>query len=209
LLASAHFLTRIDFPISAGDYRSDPESQKIWRTAECCGINSLYIALRLCRPHKEISYDEIENRLPHDKPGNSLAEMCACAESFGVKAKVLKLLPEMLTADLLPAIVHFEEEKDQLGHFVVVTAVGEDRVEYIDGTSAILQVVPMSDFRREWSGYTIVFVKQSDWQPLYEAAMVLGVFSIGLTLWNRHRRHSARMIPASLHAVGSEELKRE
>jgi Peptidase C39 family len=187
LLACTQVLAQVGVPVNGDDPRSDAETKKIWRTGQCCGINSLYLALRLQAPDNEISYEAIEKRLPQDRPGNSMTEMCQCAESFGVKAKVLKLTPETLTQDRLPAIAHFEEEKGKLGHFVVVTAVGEDGVEYIDGTSAILQVVPMSYFRQEWDGYTIVFAKRQHLQPLYVVAILLGALSLGVTLWNWRR----------------------
>lgn len=160
--------------------QSDPE---IWRATNRCSINSLYLILRLY--DIDVTYEEVESRLPIDEAGSSLAEMRECATSFGLNATILKASPESLVQCPFPCIAHEEMDRTITGHYVVVVEAQPQMVEVIDGSSVITKRLRMPEFKKDWTGYVLVFEKRPWWTVLYPVAMVLGIASIGLTMWSR------------------------
>jgi ABC-type bacteriocin/lantibiotic exporter with double-glycine peptidase domain len=164
-----------------------------------CPSNSLYIFLSILG--KRLDYQELEHYLPVDQSGSSLADMRRCTEPFGVRTTVLKLTPEDLPNCPVPAILHCEEEKAVTGHYVILLAATSDEVEYVDGTTAIIDVMPMSEFRKNWSGFVLVPEERPWWSPLLPATAVLGILSLSLGVLTRCFRHtnSATLKRAATH----------
>jgi len=171
-----------------------PTDDKIWRVANQCSVNSLYVFLRL--HGQEPTYAAIEERIPVGKRGTSLAEMRRCAAEFGLNTEVVKATPDALSSCPLPAIAHCEEQVGS-GHYVVVLSTKEDWVEFVDGTTGVRDYSPMTDFRKRWSGYLLVVQGGLWWRWLYLAAGLLGLVPLGLGLWWRWRSHPSEQPPAS------------
>jgi hypothetical protein len=167
-----------------------PGDEKIWRVANQCSVNALYMLARL--HGKKVNYAGIEDRLPVREKGTSLAEMRDCASEIGLPCRVFKTTPDVLNRCALPVIAHWEEQRGITGHYVLVVAVKDGWVEYIDGTTAITDVLPMTEFRKRWSGYLLVPQEGKGWLWwVYLAAAVLGPLSLGLALWSRRRGRPA------------------
>jgi Peptidase C39 family len=159
--------------------RQEPPEARAWRVQNKCPVNSLYIALHVWG--RQVSYRELEDRLPVGRAGSSLKELRDCARLFGADTKVLRLTPEALRACPLPVIAHCEEEKGVTGHYVVVVGIsGDNQVEYIDGTTAVTDVLPMSEFRKKWTGHVLCCASDAWWNRLLPAAAFLA--AVGLSL---------------------------
>lgn len=162
-----------------------PNAGKVWRVANKCAVNALYIMLRL--HGREIHYEDLEARLPVGPKGCSLQELRNGATHFGLKTRIVKLTPEDLRQCRLPIIAHFEEEKEITGHYVVLAVVSPSGVEFIDGTSGIISTLPTHQFALNWSGYALVAEERPLWHLLFPLAFLLGVGAICLAIYGRLR----------------------
>jgi ABC-type bacteriocin/lantibiotic exporter with double-glycine peptidase domain len=97
------------------------------------------------------------------------------------------MTPEALQNAALPLIAHCEEEKTVTGHYVVVTATNGEQVEFIDGTTAILQTQAMAQFRKSWSGYVLAIDSRPRWNALSPLAVAFGAASLLLVFWLKRR----------------------
>jgi len=165
-----------------------------WRVAQKCGVNALYVALRL--HGKQVDYRELESRLPVGEDGSTLADMKACARAFGLHAEVVKATPEALTRCRLPVIAHCEQERSRSGHYIVVMSVTPAGVQFIDGTTTAISTLTTSEFKQLWTGYLLVFENRLWWSLLFPGAAILGLCSIGLATWARLRERTAHAPPA-------------
>ena len=116
--------------------------------------------------------------------GTNLLELRQGAAEFGLNTRVIKATPETLASCPLPAIGHWEEQVGVSGHYVVIVSTKEDWVEYIDGTTAIRDYLPMNEFKTRWTGHLLV-VQDSAlwWRWLYVSASLLALIPLGTALW--------------------------
>lgn len=171
---------------------TSPKTQAIgatghWRIPANCGINSLYLLLRL---HGiDLSYEDLTRRLRPTQDGTSLTQLRDAASSFGFGVRVVHLTPESLQSCPLPLIAHVEMEgvANTSGHYVVVTDATLQNVELIDGTTAIMQVIPRSDFIRRWTGYALIASPRPWWQSVFSVAAIAGGASLALSAWYIYR----------------------
>ena len=165
-----------------------PAQEEIWRIQKRCASNCLYLLMKMNR--KTVHYQDIERLIPVTENGANLADIRRCATSLGLATEVVKATPEYLARCCLPAIVHMEPEDTSgtMGHFVVLTVVGPDKVELIDGTTAIVDVIPRDKFNKQWSGFLLI-TGTPDGGPsqiLYAGAALLGALSLGLAIATKH-----------------------
>jgi ABC-type bacteriocin/lantibiotic exporter with double-glycine peptidase domain len=87
-------------------------------------------------------------------------------------SQVLRLSVNELRSVPLPLIAHYNwrAKSNQTGHYIVVTRIANDRVEYIDGTTAEPAEVPLATFEFFWSGHVVSAVAQRPFSM--EAALV-------------------------------------
>jgi ABC-type bacteriocin/lantibiotic exporter with double-glycine peptidase domain len=171
---------------SPSDKSASDATHAVWRTARACAPNSLFVFLRLCG--QSVSYSDVTESLPIDQSGASLADLRAHAARFRVTAIVVRASPTTLSEQSFPAIAHWEETNTSGGHFVVVTAVANDAVEYIDGTTAQISQVPMGQFAKLWTGYLLV----PDHSPVHRAHTILLVIvcvMLPVALYSLLRKH--------------------
>jgi hypothetical protein len=168
-------------PPGAGEPVTAADGTKLWRFGNKCAVNSLYLLLRL--RGKPVTYPEVEAVLPVTANGTNLADVRRCAEGLGLRCRVIKTTPEALYRCPLPAIAHTEEQKATTGHYVVITAVGLDGIEAIDGTSAAINLTPMGSFRKAWTGYLLVTEDEAPlWRKLSPAAIASGGLALALAV---------------------------
>jgi ABC-type bacteriocin/lantibiotic exporter with double-glycine peptidase domain len=186
------------FPLSSqqGD-ESGSAGAKIWRTvANKCGINTIFLMMRL--NHKAVSYEGLERGVPVTTEGTSLADIRRYLMSLGLATRIVKTTPEKLGRYALPAIAHLEEELGSTGHYVIITGLGPDWVELIDGTSAILMTQTMSEFRKRWSGYLLVVDTPSRWGWVFPTTAALGGVMTVVGVFFRTRRKACGVTPRPL-----------
>ncbi len=157
----------------ASGTQGDWERSGVWRAANKCSVNALYVALRL--QHVQLKYADAERTMQVNAAGSSLADLHRCAGEFGMSSVMLRITPDALSQSHLPCVAHLEEERSVTGHFVVVVAAGREWVEYIDGTTVATHLVSMSEFRKSWTGYVLLFEHPPWWKRLLPAAGLLGV----------------------------------
>jgi ATP-binding cassette, subfamily C, bacteriocin exporter len=157
----------------------------MWRVIENAPINCLYFLLRW--DGKDVTYAELAESIPISDKGLSIVALREQANSFGLNTQVIRARPESLKRCRLPCIAHFEEERGITGSYVVVVEVTATQVRFIEGGAAISRMETMSDFRKKWSGFLLVLEPDRNWSPLYLVAGIMGIVSVGLTFWSRHR----------------------
>jgi peptidase C39-like protein len=167
---------------------TSPASQEdglIWRTANKCGQNCIYMLLKL--RGASVRYDDVERRLPIAGEGTTLVALRDCLRSFGVASHIVRGTPEALVRANMPLIAHWDEEGAPVGHFVVIMAANARGVQYLDGTTAIIASLPMPEFQKKWSGYLLTPLNPPWWQPLPLVAVALGGLSVILAVSGRRR----------------------
>lgn len=163
-----------------------PPSPLIWRTVNRCPINSLYIVLRM--HGRPVDYRQLEQDIPISERGSSLVHLRDSANRYGLNALIVRETPNELPHYDLPVIAHWEEEKESTGHYVVVTAATDTWVEYIDGGTAMINVMPMNEFSKRWTGYAVVFQRRTSWHAVFLSCVGLGVLVILFGILDlRHR----------------------
>jgi ABC-type bacteriocin/lantibiotic exporter with double-glycine peptidase domain len=133
---------------------SDPGNARLWRTPASCGVNSLFVLLRLS--DIPVIYENLSARLPLTEFGSNMLDMKRAAATFGCNARVLRLAPDDLDRLSDPVVAHLELGDGRAGHYVVITRVGQDVIEVIDGTYGTLDFWNRRDFCRYWHGYVLV-----------------------------------------------------
>lgn len=158
-------------------------SPEIWRTMGRCGPNCSYMVLKLSGIN--VTYANIENRLPRDGEGTTLAALGSCLRSFGLDVRIVQGDPNSLARARLPLIAHWDDENQKVGHYVVVISASERGVRFIDGTTASIGSLPMPEFQKRWSRYLLVLDEPFWWRALPFVAIGLGSISIALAFVSR------------------------
>lgn len=136
-----------------GHQVGDPAVQRM-RTI--CGPNALYSLLKCC--DLPADYAEIERNLPMESRGVSLLSLKRAAQHFGLQTRVRKYSSESILGLQTPAIAHhyFDmKTNDSDAHYVLLTSITDDDIEFIDGTTGLLQKVSAAKFYSTWSGYVL------------------------------------------------------
>jgi hypothetical protein len=182
--------------------RADPEAPpaspdaKVWRVGNKCGVNVIYLMASLLASKPD--YEQVERLVPVDEKGTTLAQMREGARRFGLRLEIVKGTPAALLACRFPVIAHWEEEQGATGHYVIVLAANADEVQYIDGTTALIATVSMSDFLRKWTGFLLLPSEGPGWRAALPAIAVLGasLFVCTLLLGRRWPSPLSRRKPA-------------
>lgn len=197
LWASVLLLVLISFSSSGA---SEGLHDDVWRTAPRCGVNSTYVFAKL--EGVDLSYQSVREGVPLDSNGSSMNDMRLFLQSVGLDVDVVRGTPNFISTDLhLPAIAHVEQDHTELfpeterGHFVVMLSVEDGVVNYVDGTTAVIQTMDLDRFLRTWTGYLIV---RSDRRGLSPLVFLLISFGIGVlcrlgvgSLYSRVKRRLA------------------
>ena len=106
-------VTTLSVTVKAGDVgrKTEPpggneqsEERDIWRIENRCGINSLYVFMRLLE--QPISYDEILRSVPVGKSGTSMAELKSFLSERKIACAIIRCTSDNLHRQPLPAIAY-------------------------------------------------------------------------------------------------------
>jgi hypothetical protein len=133
-----------------------------------CGPNCLYMIMRLHGSAAE--YVEVVNAIrpstAPDAQGASLADLVKAANDSAFPCQVKRYgTARELAGCGLPLIAHFAA-----GHYVVVLAVDDEYVRYMDGSSGATGRLRLGKFQSLWSGYVV--------EPRLDGANLCGVGSV-------------------------------
>lgn len=127
------------------------------RTSDC-GVNTLFVAMHALNEECGVSIDSLRETLVPDAAGNSLEQLRAAAVERGFHAVAVQTSVEALRLRNRPycCIAHL---RSGIGHFVLLTDVGEDTVAIADPPR--LQEVPLQTFLTEWSGNALLIAPEA------------------------------------------------
>jgi hypothetical protein len=161
---------------------------QLWRVPSRCGVNIAYAMLKF--HGKRVDYASVLEiaGLDGDR-GSSLGSLAYCLNRFGLDVRVVKSDSHGIEYCRLPLVAHLETANLQdvgvatHGHYVLIYGLG-DEVNFVDGTSGMLQTMSKEKFMNAWSGYLIV--RSSGWQfNMFTIGALVGFLSsliLGLKL---------------------------
>jgi hypothetical protein len=145
------------------------EEQDVWRIENRCGINSLYVFIRLLG--QPVSYDEILRDVPVREFGTSMAELKSFLSARKIACAIVRCTPDNLHRQPLPAIAYISVGGEEQGHFVVVCAVNGKTLRLVDGTAGAVYTEAMESFVKHWDGHLLVPVEEPRLASLLWAAV--------------------------------------
>jgi Peptidase C39 family len=163
----------------------------VWRHDKVCGVNCLYILLRM-KGHVA-NYTSLLDELivAPGKSVASLADLKEVAGRHGVQCAIGKTTPAGLKGLAPPVIAHLEDvtqNGDNFGHFVLVLKSNDDGVTYLDGSTAETFTKPWQVFERRWSGF-VLYPRSPTSRPfLWCSCFALGLSLIALVRLLHGRR---------------------
>src|SRR5207302_1841696 len=94
--------------------------ERSWQTGKKCGPVALFFLLRSHGIHVDL--DEVVASVPIGEKGSSLADLQEAAARFGLKTRVVKVVPEELSGLPKPHIIHWATGGSEVtgGHFDLV-----------------------------------------------------------------------------------------
>jgi hypothetical protein len=156
------------------------------RAGRECGLNSLFLLLRLSGHH--VTHEQVQAAVAVGPSGTSLLELQQAASRLGAKTLISRCSMAELLHRPKPVIAYFHLKtpgtQDRTGHYVVVLGTDETGVEVIDGTFATSFKYPASQFEAEWSGHILALAPPQTWVRPLALSAVLGLWvGIGLLRW--------------------------
>lgn len=165
-------------------------AEDIWRTQNRCGVNSLYVFLRL--NGQSASYDDLLSGVPVGELGTSMADLKRLVSANGIPCSIVRTAPEKLEDHDLPAIAYVWNTSSSNGHFVVLTHASRKSVRFIDGTAGYVSVETMNEFAKRWDGHLLVRANQDRtathlWCAIGGLGLGLVCQAIFVKSWNTSR----------------------
>jgi len=159
-----------------------------------CGVNSLYLLLRLCSA--EVDLAEVRRALPDTRNhGLSMAEIGAASGRYGVSLRGERIEPGDVPIDR-PMIVLLKSGEEGQGHFVVLEPVGVlgKKVMVLDFPRPA-RIVDYTDLMKggDWTGLALAPV--TPWErfgPWLASGVGVLLVTLGVVSPWRRRRASSR-----------------
>jgi hypothetical protein len=176
----------------------DERDNATWRSENQCGLNSLYVLLRLAGI--DVDYHDVRRRYPNNGQPTSILTLQDLASQFGLELTAGKTNVVGLQRVAKPVIAHFETvatRGEASGHYVVVTNVNEQQVTYVDGTTAETRSVSWEDFNKLWTGFVLVHDRTNYARlPISAIALFVGVLVVVVTRVVMSVAHRLRTSPS-------------
>jgi hypothetical protein len=171
------------------------------RAARECGLNSLYLLLRLCG--HDVTFEQTREAVPIGPSGTSLLELQQAASRLGARTTMSRCSMAELVQVPKPVIAHLHPEmpdsQADAGHFVVVVRADKDGVEAIDSTFAASFHYSVAHFESVWSGHILAPAPPQTWARPLALTVVVGIWlGMGLACWWGRVSRRVKVAPAAL-----------
>ena len=100
-----------------------------------------------------------------DQKGTSILGLIQAAGKMGLKAKGIRLSPELLAEIPLPAIVHIIKGSNLNQHYVVLYGIGKKGFKVMDPSTGRSKEWSKEAFFDQWTGVLVIFEKGKDFIP--------------------------------------------
>lgn len=165
-----------------------------WQTAPYCGVNSLYVLLRVLGQSADMT--ELRTAVPVTDRGASMLDLQDAARKHGLDLAVLSIKrPSDLARERRPFIALMTSSgfgpadgtAPSMGHYVVVLRIdtaddGTSTITAVDGTTAKLARLDGAKFNRAFSGYALMVPSSSRIVDRYLTPLLLFVLAVELGL---------------------------
>ncbi|MBE9011419.1 peptidase domain-containing ABC transporter [Pseudanabaenaceae cyanobacterium LEGE 13415] len=138
------------------------------QSAVDCGVACLVMISRYWG--KQFSIHQLRSIANVDRSGTSLRSLMDAAESLGFSPRPVKASLDQLAKQRLPAIAHWEGK-----HFIVVYDISRTKVVIADPAIGRKQL-SHTEFKRAWTGYTLLLQPTSSLKTTPEAKQTLWKF---------------------------------
>jgi len=152
--------------------------EDIWQTAPYCGVNCLYVFLRL--NDLKVTQAELKKEVPTTLNGASMLDLQNAARHFGLETEVVAANPGELKSLRFPmiALLGASANRQVVGHYVVLCNEIAQSIAAVDGTTGNLDRISKAIFNRDFSGYVLVkkrsaIVEVGRYEPT-DVALLLG-----------------------------------
>jgi hypothetical protein len=143
--------------------------ERSWQTGKKCGPVALFFLLR-CHG-RNVTLDDVHAITRVGEKGSSMADLHEAAAWFGLKTRIIKIVPEELSGLPKPLIIHWATgvgNNDTNGHFDVLVREqimpdSSSYYEIIDTTSCIAQRISAQNAGPRLSGYALIVDPLSNW----------------------------------------------
>jgi len=163
-----------------------------WRTNFYCGVNCLYVALRM--EGRPVDYEELCRSAAVGEKGTSLGELARLAKSHGTNYTPVRDLARSIAGWPVPAIVHQQRPDDLMGHYVLYLGRRGDLDAVLDCTTGQIDMLSRGDFLDRWTGYVLL---RAEPFPLTSQLAMAGWSFLGLIVFCFGLRCLARRAPES------------
>jgi ABC-type bacteriocin/lantibiotic exporter with double-glycine peptidase domain len=159
-----------------------------WRHTKRCGINCLYVMLRMLGT--QVRYENVVAEAHITDQGTTIAELVRLAANYGTSLQPVRATKDTIRRWPLPAIVHLQNQ-DLTTHYVLLLRASETGYVVLDCNSGELREWGPGEFLDKWTGYVLL---QSDssghlFSPFFAGAwVILGCATLALGLWWRKAR---------------------
>lgn len=120
-----------------------------------CGVNAVYILLRVCDVN--VALQSIESEIAMTRAGASVAELARVCSTAGLPVAALRIDRKQIRRVRPPYIAHLNRPTggQESGHYVVVVSCRRDAVSAIDGTTGERVSWTPAAFQRTWTGIVV------------------------------------------------------
>jgi Peptidase C39 family len=174
-----------------------PAAQPVeWRHTKRCGLNCLYVMLRMIGA--QVSYQTLGSEVQVTDQGTTMAELVRVAALHGAILQPMRATKESIPQWSLPAIIHLQNQ-DLTAHYVLLLRSTGNGFVVLDCNSGELREWGAGEFLDKWTGYVLMQPPPGLLFTPIAASLWVGfgcaVLGLGLWQWMLRPRHGLRPPP--------------
>lgn len=156
-----------------------------WRHSKRCGLNCLYVMLRM--RGAPVKYETLAAETEVTDKGTTMAELARVAGWHGISLQAMRATRDSIPQWPLPAIVHLQNQ-DLTTHYVLLLRTSGTKYVMLDCNSGELRDWSQGEFLDKWTGHVLLAAEPGDLlaSPLVAGLWVcagVGVLALGLWKW--------------------------
>jgi hypothetical protein len=175
--------------ISSSSTRGADSIPAPWRTPANGGVNVLFCVLRTNA--RDCDYSELLEQHRKDGGPSDAVSLARLAAHYGVRLEPRRLTVKELSSAPMPVIVHMDGDSPEAGAFLLLLRISSGIVYYVNGPTATIGEMRLSDFRRIWSGVALLPSSDRIGAILaYFTGFIVGLLAVANRLVGRRRSFS-------------------